>query len=424
MALKADGTVVVWGGDEYGQTNVPVGLANVTQISAGYYHCLALVNDGTVTAWGTDYWGICNVPLGLSQVVAVSAGGELSLALKADGTVVAWGDTNAMDGYPALVPKGLNNVISISAGQGHALALKSDGTVVAWGDNSYGESTVPPGLTNVTSVSAGNGFSIALKGDGTVVAWGDDTYEETDVPIGLTNIASISAGSSWCALALQDDGTPVTWGMAGTQTLDPPFNLQPVSEIEAGGYFALAIQVAQPLLSTGPPRQPKKIQKISFPNVSTKSYGVTFLLNATASSKLQVTYGVISAPATLSGVKVSTTVVGTVTLAADQLGNTKYAPANEVIRSFNVIKASQKISQFKTIPEKNTQSKPFSIILPTSSSGLPVSVTLKSGPATISGNTVTLNGVRGEVVLSANQLGNPDYIPAHEVSTSFVVKNH
>ena len=44
LALKADGTVAAWGDNTYGQTNVPAGLTNVTAISGGGSHCMALVN--------------------------------------------------------------------------------------------------------------------------------------------------------------------------------------------------------------------------------------------------------------------------------------------------------------------------------------------------------------------------------------------
>jgi alpha-tubulin suppressor-like RCC1 family protein len=44
VALKADGTVVAWGLDNYGQATVPVGLNNVTAISAGHQFCLALTS--------------------------------------------------------------------------------------------------------------------------------------------------------------------------------------------------------------------------------------------------------------------------------------------------------------------------------------------------------------------------------------------
>jgi hypothetical protein len=42
LALKSDGTVIVWGANIRGQTNVPAGLSGVTAIAAGFDHCLAL----------------------------------------------------------------------------------------------------------------------------------------------------------------------------------------------------------------------------------------------------------------------------------------------------------------------------------------------------------------------------------------------
>ena len=47
LALKADGTVVAWGDNGYGQTTVPSGLSNVVAIAAGGYHSLALTAEGT-----------------------------------------------------------------------------------------------------------------------------------------------------------------------------------------------------------------------------------------------------------------------------------------------------------------------------------------------------------------------------------------
>ncbi|HEU5396553.1 MAG TPA: immunoglobulin domain-containing protein, partial [Verrucomicrobiae bacterium] len=45
LALKADGTVVAWGSNTYGQTNVPPGLSNVFVIAAGQYDSLALIGN-------------------------------------------------------------------------------------------------------------------------------------------------------------------------------------------------------------------------------------------------------------------------------------------------------------------------------------------------------------------------------------------
>ena len=74
LALKSDGTVVAWGYNYYGQTNVPSGLTNVVAIAGGYYHSLALKSDGTVVAWGYNDYGQTNVPSGLTNVVAIAGG--------------------------------------------------------------------------------------------------------------------------------------------------------------------------------------------------------------------------------------------------------------------------------------------------------------------------------------------------------------
>jgi hypothetical protein len=83
LALKSDGTVVAWGRNDDGQTNVPAGLSRVVAIAAGWYHSLALKSDGTIVAWGRNDDGQTNVPEGLSGVVAVAAGGTHNLALVA-----------------------------------------------------------------------------------------------------------------------------------------------------------------------------------------------------------------------------------------------------------------------------------------------------------------------------------------------------
>ena len=163
------------------------GLRNVVAVGAGSAHGLVLRSDGTVVAWGKNDYGQTNVPFGLSNVVAVSAGPRDNLALRSDGTVVAWGDA-----WP--VPPEVTNVVAISAGAYHELALRADGTVVAWGFNLYGECDVPPGLSNVVAIAAGGFHSMARTVDGKVVTWGLDGYGQTDLPAGLSSAAAISAG--------------------------------------------------------------------------------------------------------------------------------------------------------------------------------------------------------------------------------------
>jgi hypothetical protein len=53
----------------------------VVSLAAGGDHSIALLADGTVVAWGGDYFGQASVPLSATNVIAVSAGGAHSLAL-------------------------------------------------------------------------------------------------------------------------------------------------------------------------------------------------------------------------------------------------------------------------------------------------------------------------------------------------------
>jgi PKD repeat protein len=85
LALEANGTVVGWGDNTYGQTTVPAGLTNAVAVAAGSDFSLALQANGTVVGWGYNYDGSTDVPSGLSNVVAIAAGGSFSLALVGGG---------------------------------------------------------------------------------------------------------------------------------------------------------------------------------------------------------------------------------------------------------------------------------------------------------------------------------------------------
>jgi hypothetical protein len=90
------------------------------------------------------------------------------------------------------------------------------------------------------------------------------------------------------------------------------------------------------------------------------------------------------------------------------------------VATMTISKSSQTIGAFSAISDKLLGTAPFAVAAPTSSSDLPMILSVKSGPATLSGNTVTLTGA-GTVVLAANQAGNENYNTAPEVTASFNV---
>ena len=173
-----------------------------------------------------------------------------------------------------------------------------------------------------------------------------------------------------------------------------------------------------------PPGAGPSDQTINFPALPNReSDEPPFTISATATSGLPVTFTLISGPATLSGNQVTLTGdLGTVTIQADQAGNANWNPAPPVQRSFQVVEPGleDQTITFTNIPDKITTDPPFTISA-TASSGLPVTFTLLSGPATLSGNTVTLDGVPGTVTIRASQPGNAEYNPAPDVDQSFNV---
>jgi alpha-tubulin suppressor-like RCC1 family protein len=266
LALLSNGTVMAWGDNESGQLGsggvegpekcelVPCrktpalvpGLTNVVAIAAGGDFNLALLANGTVMAWGYDSYGQvgdgvgvqagCHcvdhpvaVP-GVSNAIAISASGSFGEALLQDGTVRTWGEnyygqlgigirteTPKCYCFGPVQPTGLTGVKAVAAGAFFDIALLSDGTARGWGHNDYGqlgnETTtiggcdcvlaIGPvlGLSGVQAISSGYYFAMALLADGTARAWGESSYgqlgtgtlEEKSLPVPIKGVSGASA---------------------------------------------------------------------------------------------------------------------------------------------------------------------------------------------------------------------------------------
>jgi hypothetical protein len=291
LALLANGTVMTWGDNEFGQlgvggtsgpdtcesepcSRVPVpvpGLSGVVAISAGGFFNLALLANGTVMAWGYDYWGQTGsgagteggcecvdhpvaVP-GVSGAVGVSAGENHSMALLFNGTVVTWGENSYGQlgrgstttsppkciCLPPAVVGGLAGVRSVSAGGFTSMALLGDGSGRAWGENFYGQTgsgettkggcqciptpTAISGLTAAQDIAAGFYHGLALGSNGGGVGWGsndfgqvgDGTQALRSAPVsisGLSGASDLSSGE-FTSFALTGPAQTLTVSFAG-----------------------------------------------------------------------------------------------------------------------------------------------------------------------------------------------------------------
>lgn len=213
VALKADGTLWTWGGNDEGQlgtgttegsaTPVQV-LDQVTAVVAGDYHVAALRTDGTLWMWGSNIDGQLGtgqatevlqtqpvqVPLN-GAVLAVAAGTGHTVAILEDGSLWVWGrndqgqlgldpDTAALVPQPTQVTEA-TGAVDVAVGTYQTACLLSDGTLLTWGAQ-------------------------RLLGSGSVEAWSETAAEDTTAQVSLSQEAgwapwAILAGSVVCLLA-------------------------------------------------------------------------------------------------------------------------------------------------------------------------------------------------------------------------------
>ena len=210
-AIKTDGTLWMWGYNEYGQLgtnnrttyNSPVQTVSTAttwkQVSTCVGTTAAIKTDGTLWTWGYNAYG----QLGNNSILSRSS--------------------------PGLTVAGGTTWRQISLSQQHAAAIKTDGTLWTWGINDVGQL----GTGNYTYRSspgqiAGGGTTwrqvsgcAAIKTDGTLWLWGANDGRTYLTPVqvsgGGTNWKQVADtgyafSDSQCTAAIKTDGTLWCWG--------------------------------------------------------------------------------------------------------------------------------------------------------------------------------------------------------------------
>ncbi len=274
MALRADGKVITWGDNDYGQRgdgnfygyyHVPYQIPEldcIVSISSGDYHAAAVKSDGTVWTWGYGYyqqlgWDSTGLPFhsspkphqvpGISDAVAVAAGGYHTLVLRGNGTVLAFGrndegqlgDGTTTTRFTPMTVPGLTNVAAVRAGTWHSLAILQDGTVRGWGDNGgkLGNGSMdrafapvqPLDIGPVLDVQGGYYHTMYLRADKTVWVSGWNVYGELGPrpypeplrPLPVTGIFNaLAVGAGWgTSFALSSGVGPYIWQQPENKTV-------------------------------------------------------------------------------------------------------------------------------------------------------------------------------------------------------------
>jgi cyclophilin family peptidyl-prolyl cis-trans isomerase len=449
VALQANGKVVVWKQRRY-----------IDEVNKGFNGSSSLVE---------------NFPKnGLSNIVKISTSGEdWAVALRSDGTVYQWGNTRApilWDGSIqeqfANFPTNATSITNVVAGTSGAFLFKSDGAILTTANLTYqeynshphvdrwetkpGAGSIPANLKNILQILPKSGdkkSSLAL------------VYKDAQTisfpQINSVPILEIPKWGVWAGWEWENSGMGYLYGKTNpylsfkkpTSSLNrnvnisissgpasyPVNNFVPGSGKDAlyltgrGRVFITATQAGDDYTMPVSVTNSFEIRDynqtiepiVGLPNTSYSKDPIKVAIPKSTSGIL-TTLSVKSGPASLTGDLLTISGTGTVVITANQAGNEFYFPAPEISTNFVVSKASQTIESIKNPSVKTFGGLPFDVNIPSATSELPVSITVKSGPAMISGSTVTLTGA-GTVVLSANQAGNVNYQAAPEVTTSFIV---
>jgi cyclophilin family peptidyl-prolyl cis-trans isomerase len=220
---------------------------------------------------------------------------------------------------------------------------------------------------------------------------------------------------------------PVTVSvLSGPATFSQGSNIGTITITGAGPVTLAANQAGNALYASAPQvttsfTVARSSQSIAFPQSTTNlSVGQTVSLTATSSSSLPVSYTLVGGPATLTGGSLKISGPGTVSVVASQVGNSNYLAATPITNNYTT-RSNQTISAFGIITNRPYSTNPQTIIVPSSTSKLPVVLSVKSGPASIlTSNSISLTGV-GTVTLAADQSGNTNFFAAPQITKSFVV---
>lgn len=203
LALHSDGRVSASGNNVDGCTNVSE-WNGIREVLAGKYHSLATTSDGRVLFTGQNDNGQGDVSAweGVKRIYGTR---NYTIGLRYDGSVLAVGrglpcrpDTFEREEW--------KNISTLAVSDSHIAALREDGTVITAGnaefERKFGGATAP--WQGVKSIVAGDGFTAALCYGGRVFAVGENGFGQCDTKK-WSDVVSISAGRT-SLVALCSDG--------------------------------------------------------------------------------------------------------------------------------------------------------------------------------------------------------------------------
>jgi alpha-tubulin suppressor-like RCC1 family protein len=265
VAIRSDGSLWSWGKNSSGQlgdgsttdrftpTQISAAGTTWTDVACGSAHSVARKSDGTVWTWGDNSQTQLGIgpssdrlfPIQVGSVntwTGVACGSFHTLARRSNGSLWTWGDNaqgqlgdNSLSDRSGPVQVGTAlDWTEISGGSQHSIGRRAGGSIWTWGANAFGQIGDGTSVTrrliptrvglasDWANVSAGFLFNLARKTNGTLYAWGNndsgqlgnDTRTGSNVPVQVgtdTDWISLRCGAAF-ATAVKSNDMMWAWG--------------------------------------------------------------------------------------------------------------------------------------------------------------------------------------------------------------------
>ncbi len=252
VALKTDGTLWSWGGNDFGQLgvnditqrNTPVttllGGTNWKSTACGNFHTVAIKTDGSLWTWGYNSYGQLgnNRPRLLTTTVltgTATAGsnvfnttdtGGISVSAIYSSIYTSPPSGSFSGGPPVPIIISVDTNVSITFGFMSNFSSNYSGTLTFEQLGSEHRSTPITTLlggTNWKSIDCGYSHTVAIKTDGTLWTWGSNSYGHLGVNDTIsrsTPVTTLLGGINWKQVSsgfnhtasIKTDGTLWSWG--------------------------------------------------------------------------------------------------------------------------------------------------------------------------------------------------------------------
>jgi gliding motility-associated-like protein len=269
----------------------------------------------------------------------------------------------------------------------------------------------PTATASITAIAPALGTFAAIN-----KTYGDPAFVLVNPTSNSSGTFSYTSGNTGVATV---SGNTITILNAGASTITATQAASDLIEGYAAATTSATLTVSkadQVVTLTIPTSAPLKDLVGSLAITATSS--AELAVEITKSGTATATLGGTSGNYTLSGVSST----GTITFTATPAENGNYNAATAISKSFEVQKNNQAISFSESFAVSYTYSPTLTIDLSTAATAAisPVTYAVVSGPATITGNQLTVTGA-GTLIIRASQAGNDSYNPAPDVNQNITI---